>query len=91
MPHDPIMRLSLLKNDRADSPSARAPVSDVRCQRRMQHLDGLKPERFDTVKDALAGPEQNRGDVEREFINDSGDERLPYSGCAARDVYATVA
>jgi hypothetical protein len=42
----------------------------------MQHLDGLQPERFDAVEDPLAGPQQNWRDVERELVEDPGDERL---------------
>jgi hypothetical protein len=40
----------------------------------MQHLDGLHPERFDAVEDTLAGPEQDSGDVERELVDDPGDD-----------------
>src|SRR5215212_1256759 len=68
---------------RAELPSARPAVADVRGQRRMQHLDGLQPERSDAVEDPLAGPEQDRGDVERELVDDPGDERLPNGGGAA--------
>src|SRR3954468_12527140 len=57
----------------------------------MQHLDRLQPERSDAVEDPLAGPEQDRGDVERELVDDPGGERLPNSGGAARDVHAVVA
>src|SRR5215208_7462724 len=71
--------------------SARPAVADVRGERRMQHLDGLQPERFDAVEDPLAGSEQDWGDVERELVDDPGDERLPNGGGAARDVYAVVA
>ena len=35
--------------------------------------------------------QQDWGDVERELVDDSGDERLPNGGGAARDVYAVVA
>ena len=63
----------------------------MRDQRRMQHLDGLEPEGFDAVEDPLAGPEQDRGDVERELVDDPGDERLPHGRGAARDIYAVVA
>lgn len=34
----------------------------------MQHLDGLKPERFGAIEDALARPQQHRCNVEREFM-----------------------
>ena len=57
----------------------------------MQHLDGLEPEGSDAVEDPFAGPEQDRGDVERELVDDAGDERLPNGGGAARDVLAVVA
>ncbi len=57
----------------------------------MQHLDGLQPERPDAVEDPLAGPEQDGGDVERELIDDPGDERLPNGEGAARDVDAVLA
>ena len=55
----------------------------------MQHLDGLQPERIDAVEDPLAGPQQHWGDVERELVDDPGDERLPNGGGAARNVYAS--
>ena len=45
----------------------------------MQDLNGLKPERLDAVEDPLAGPEQDRGDVERELVDDPGDE-VPIPG-----------
>jgi hypothetical protein len=35
---------------------------------------GLHPERFDAVEDTLAGPEQDWGDVERELVDDPGDD-----------------
>src|SRR3954467_255047 len=57
----------------------------------MQHLDGLEREGSDAVEDALAGPEQDWGDVERELVDDPGNERLPNGGGAARDVHAVVA
>src|SRR5439155_17913363 len=63
-------------------PSARPAVAYVRGQRRVQHLDGLQPQRSDAVEDPLAGPEQDRGDVERELVDDPGDERLPNGGGA---------
>src|SRR4029453_10134165 len=53
--------------------------------------DGLQLQRSDAVEDPLAGPEQDRGDVERELVDDPGDERLPNGGSAARDVNAVVA
>src|SRR3954454_9780133 len=57
----------------------------------MQDLDGLKPERLDAVEDPLAGAEQDRRDVERELVDDAGDEGLAHSGGATRDVYAARA
>ena len=57
----------------------------------MQDLNGLKPERLDAVEDPLAGSEQDRRDVQRELVDDPGDERLPNGGGAARDVNAVVA
>ena len=56
----------------------------------MQHLDGLEPEGSDAVEDPFAGPEQDRGDVEPELVDDAGDERLPNGGGAARDALAVV-
>src|SRR5436853_4728638 len=56
----------------------------------MQDLDGLKPERLDAVEDPLAGSEQDRRDVERELVDDPGNERLAHSRGAARDVYAAL-
>src|SRR5215213_2959038 len=57
----------------------------------MQDLDGLKPERLDAVEDPLAGAEQDRRDVERELVDDAGNEGLTHSRGAARDVYAALA
>src|SRR3954465_1128370 len=57
----------------------------------MQDLDGLKPERLDAVKDPLAGAEQDRRDVERELVDDSGNGGLAHSRGATRDVYAALA
>src|SRR4051795_10902239 len=57
----------------------------------MQHLYRLHPERLDSVEDPLAGPEQNRGDVERELVDDPRDKRLTHGRCAARDVHAVTA
>src|SRR3954466_10688816 len=57
----------------------------------MQHLDGLKPERLDAVEDPLAGAKQDRRDVERELVDDAGNEGLAHSRGAARDVYAALA
>ena len=54
----------------------------------MQHLDRLQPQRSDAVEDPLARPEQDRGDVERELVDDPGGERLADRGGAARDVDA---
>jgi hypothetical protein len=42
----------------------------------MQHLYRLHAEGLDAVEDPLTGPEQNRGDVERELVEDPGDKRL---------------
>src|SRR3954470_5261070 len=71
--------------------SARPAVADVCGQRRMQHLDGLKPERLDAVEDPLAGAEQDRRDVERELVDHAGDEGLAHSRGAASDVYTALA
>src|SRR5436190_22685513 len=57
----------------------------------MQDLDGLQPERLDAVEDPLAGAEQDRRDVERELVDDAGNEGLAHSGGATRDVYAALA
>src|SRR3954453_20028686 len=57
----------------------------------MQHLDGLKPERLDAVEDPLAGAKEDRRDVERELVDDAGNEGLAHSRGAARDVYAALA
>src|SRR4051812_20324262 len=57
----------------------------------MQDLHRLELERLDAVEDPLAGAEQDRHDVEREFVDDPGDEGLAHSGGAARDVYAVLA
>src|SRR4051794_10145236 len=71
--------------------SASLAVADVGGQRRMQHLDGLKPERLDAVEDPLAGAKQDRRDVKRELVDDAGNEGLAHSRGAARDVYAALA
>src|SRR3954464_1836583 len=57
----------------------------------MQDLNGLKPERLDAVEDPLAGAEQDRRDVERELVDDPGNEGLAHGRGATRDVYATLA
>src|SRR4051812_16515673 len=57
----------------------------------MQDFDGLKPERLDAVEDPLAGAEQDRRDVERELVDDPGNEGLAHSRGATRDVYARLA
>src|SRR3954451_24268882 len=57
----------------------------------MQDLDGLKPERLDAVEDPLAGAEQDRRDVERELVDDPGNEGLAHSRGAARDVHTALA
>src|SRR3954467_5382677 len=72
------------------SRSSRPAVADVCGQRRMQDLDGLKPERLDAVEDPLAGAKQDRRDVERELVDDAGNEGLAHSRGAARDVYAAL-
>src|SRR3954469_23886343 len=56
----------------------------------MQDLDGLKPERLDAVEDPLTGAEQDRRDVERELVDDAGNEGLAHSRGATRDVYAAL-
>src|SRR3954469_4484945 len=56
----------------------------------MQDLNGLKPERLDAVVDPLAGAEQDRRDVQRELVDDPGNEGLAHSRGAARDVYAAL-
>src|SRR6185503_19563725 len=53
--------------------------------------DRLEPEVLDPVEEPLAGPEEYGGDVEREFIDDPGDERLSHGRSAARDVDAILA
>src|ERR687885_1822820 len=57
----------------------------------MQDLNGLKPERLDAVEDPLAGAEQDRRDVERELVDDPGNEGLAHSRGATRDVHAALA
>src|SRR5918999_4771252 len=57
----------------------------------MQDLDGLKPERLDAVEDPLAGAEQDWRDVERELVDDPGNEGLAHSRGATRDVHAALA
>src|SRR4029453_17905922 len=57
----------------------------------MQDLDGLKLERLDAVEDPLAGAEQDRRDVERELVDDPGNEGLAHSRGATRYVYAAPA
>src|SRR3954470_13787240 len=76
---------------RLDPALARPAIPDVRGQRRMQHLYRLHAEGFDAVEDPLAGPEQNRGDVERELVDDPGDQRLPHGPGTPRDVHAVIA
>src|SRR4051794_26565939 len=56
----------------------------------MQDLNGLKLERLDAVEDPLAGAEQDRRDVERELVDDPGNEGLSHSRGATRDVYAAL-
>src|SRR2546430_13545430 len=57
----------------------------------MQDLNGLKPERLDAVEDPLARAEQDRRDVQRELVDDPGNEGLAHSRGAARDVHAALA
>src|ERR671932_1159588 len=57
----------------------------------MQDLDGTQPERLDAVEDPLARAEQDRRDVERELVDDPGNEGLAHSRGATRDVYAALA
>src|SRR3989442_6431334 len=57
----------------------------------MQDLNRLKPERLDAVEDPLAGAKQDRRDVERELVDDPGNEGLAHSRGATRDVYAAIA
>src|SRR3954467_12468304 len=57
----------------------------------MQDLDGLEPERLDAVEDPLARAKQDRRDVERELVDDPGNEGLAHSRGAARDVHAALA
>src|SRR5262245_1962552 len=57
----------------------------------MQDLDGLEPERLDAVEDPLAGAEQDRRDVERELVDDPGNEGLAHGRGATRDVHADLA
>src|SRR3954454_20702174 len=56
----------------------------------MQDLDRLKRERLDAVENPLAGAEKDRRDVERELVNDPGNESLAHSGGATRNVYAAL-
>src|SRR3954447_3871622 len=56
----------------------------------MQDLNGLKPERLDAVEDPLAGSQQYRRDVQRELVDDPGNEGLAHSRGAARDIYAAL-
>src|SRR5436305_14363598 len=56
----------------------------------MQGLNGLKPERLDALEDPLAGAEQDRRNVERELVDDPGNEGLAHGRGAARDVYAAL-
>ena len=57
----------------------------------MQDLDRLEPERLDAVEDPLTGAEQDRRDVERELVDDPGNEGLAHGRGATRDVYAALA
>jgi hypothetical protein len=63
----------------------------VRGERRVEHLDRLKAEGLDSVEQPLTRPEQDRGDVEREFVDHSGGERLTNGRGAACDVDAILA
>src|SRR4051794_23027890 len=57
----------------------------------MQDLDGLQPERLDTVEDPLAGAEQDGRDVERQLVDDRCNEGLAHGRGATGDVYAALA
>src|SRR2546430_16815452 len=57
----------------------------------MQCPDGPQPKRHDAVEDPLAGAERDRRDVERELVDDPGDEGLAHGRGATRDVYAALA
>jgi hypothetical protein len=63
----------------------------MRGERSVERLDRLEPEGLDSVEQPLAGPEQDGDDVEREFVDHSGGERLPDGRGAARDVDAILA
>ena len=52
---------------------------------------GSNPRDSTPSKISLAGPEQDRGDIERELVDNPGDKRLPHGGGAARDVDALLA
>src|SRR3954465_4676406 len=54
----------------------------------MQDLHRLKRERLDAVENPLAGAEKDRRDVERELVDDPGNEGLAHSGGATPNVYA---
>src|SRR6185312_2627742 len=74
-----------------DVASSLRPVADVSGERRVKHLDRRESEGLGSVEQPLAGPEQDGGHVEREFVDDPGIERLPYGRGAARDVDAILA
>jgi hypothetical protein len=57
----------------------------------VEHLDRLELEGLDSVEQSLAGPEQDRDHVAREFVDHSGGERLTDGRGAARDVDAILA
>lgn len=57
----------------------------------MERLDRLEPEGLDSVEQPLAGPEEDWGHIEREFVDHSGGERLADRRGAARDVDAILA
>src|SRR6188472_233769 len=71
--------------------SSRSPVANVGGERRVEHLDRLEPEGLDSVEQSLAGPEQDGGHVEREFVDHCGGERLTDGRGAARNVDAILA
>ena len=57
----------------------------------MKCLDRLEPEGLGSVEQPLAGSKQDGGHVEREFVDNSGGERLTHSRGAAGKVDAAVA
>lgn len=66
-------------------------VADVRCVRRVDDLDRLELLVPGTVKQSLATTEQDRDDVEHEFVDSACPERLPHRRGSAGDVDVAVA